>query len=82
MREYVTTTVFSENYGPLSPRTHLTVEATNAGLSHNAVELRLLRVLATDVTDLGLGIVRDEPRLIWRDGTTTLVSVFMGKRKS
>lgn len=40
---------------------------SDAGLPQNAVELRLFRVLATDVADLGLGIVRDEPRLIHWD---------------
>lgn len=40
---------------------------SDAGLPQNAVELRLFRVLATDVADLGLGIIRDEPRLIHWD---------------
>ena len=72
VRENMASTVLSKDDGPLSPRTHFTVEATHTRLTHDAVELRLLWVLATDVTDLGLGIVGDETRLFGRNRTTSL----------
>ena len=75
MREDVVSTIFPEDDWTFSPRAHLTVEAPHTGLSHNAVELRLLWVLAADVTDLGLGIIRDETRLLQRYRTTALHNV-------
>lgn len=67
MRENVVSTVFPKHDWSFSPRAHLTVEAPDTGLSDNAVELRLLRVLATDVADLSFGVVRYETRLLRRN---------------
>ena len=72
MRENMAPAVLPEDDWPLPPRTHLTVEAAYTRLSHDAVELGLLRVLTTQVADLGFSIVRDEPRLLWGDRATSL----------
>ena len=72
MRENMIPTVLPEDDWPLPPGTHLTVETSHTRLSHDAVELGLLWVLATEVADLGLSIVRDEPRLVWGDRATSL----------
>ena len=72
MRENMAPTVLSKDDRPLSPWTHLTVEATHTRLPYNAIKLRLLGVLTTEVADLSLGIVRYETRLLWRDGATPL----------
>ena len=64
--------VFTKDDWPLPPGTHLAVEAPHTGLSHDAVELWLLGILATDVTDLGFSVIRDETRLFRGDRAAAL----------
>ena len=81
MRENMIPTVLPEDDWPLPPGTHLTVEASHTRLSHDAVELGLLRVLTTEVADLGFSIIRDEPRLVWGDRATSLEGGREGERE-
>lgn len=52
----------------------------HAGLPHNTVQLGLLWVLLADVADVGLRVVGDKPRLVYRDRTTGLALVGLGGR--
>ena len=72
MRENVASTVLSKDDRPLPPRTNLTVEAAYTCLSHDAIELWLLRILATEVADLSFSIIGNKTRLLWRHRTTSL----------
>ncbi len=72
MRENVATIILSKDYRTFPPRAYLTVEAAHTGLAEDTIELRLLRVLATDVADVRLVIVGDEARLISRHRATSL----------
>lgn len=72
VREDMATPVLSEHDRPLPAGTHLTVEAAHTRLTQHTVELRLLRVLPTDVTDTSLLIIGYEPRLVSRHRPATL----------
>lgn len=67
VRENMAATIFSKDNRSLPSGTHLTIEAPDTSLAYDTVELRLLWILTTNVTDLSLRIIRDETRLIWRD---------------
>lgn len=67
VRENVAASVLSKDDGSLPARADLTVEAADAGLTKDTVQLWLFWVLATDVADLSTGVQGDEPRLVHRN---------------
>ncbi len=56
VRENVAAPVLPKHDGTFSARAHLTVEAAHTCLSQDAVKLRLLWVLSTDVADLSASV--------------------------
>lgn len=62
--EYMAASIFSKDYGSLPPRANLTIEAPNAGLSDNTVELWFFGILSTDVSDDCTTVTGNKARLI------------------